>query len=69
MKKLKTLKDLKSIQAAFDHNDHTFGSNWTNTSQLKAEAIKWVKFYRRNILNWREEDFKMFFNITKEDLK
>ncbi len=61
--KLKTLEDLKSIQAAI--ND--FGSTWTNTNQLKQEAIKWYK----KIFQYGEDskEFKKLFNITEEEIK
>lgn len=39
----KTLKDLKRIQAGFNHDDSSFGSSWINEFQLKQEAIKHIK--------------------------
>jgi len=70
--KLKTLKDLKSIATPMN--------NLVSKQELKEEAIKWVKNYRRlrkeandlgaEISYKAKEDVLMeFHNITEEDLK
>ena len=62
--KLKTLKDLKS----------NFGGSVSN-SELRAEAIKWVKKLREEAgsyvyKNLEIQDWiKHFFNLKEEDLK
>ncbi len=65
MTNLKTLKDLKS-------RDVVLGKpyEWTiRESELKAEAIKWVKAGDKSSLtDWRRV-FRSFHNITEEDLK
>ena len=70
MKKLKTLKDMFS----YDPEEHT--AAWHAASQyykkeIKAEAIKWVKFVRKEYdYTDREDQLLMdFFNLTEEDLK
>ncbi len=74
--KLKTLNDLRTIQAAIDD----FGSTWTNTNQLRAETIKWVKDRLEKASKFTppstEFTYNMaqakvmrdFHNITEEDL-
>lgn len=61
MTKLKTLKDLKE-------EDDTepffyFGDD------LKAEAIKWHKEFKKMKRLITIEDWELFFDITEEDLK
>jgi len=64
--KLKTLKDLY---------ENKTDKEIVMVKELRAEAIKWVKGMREDML--RGKDFKMideeafmeFFNITEEDLK
>lgn len=68
--KLKTLKDLKCLDA--DHpslceDDHTYSGK-----ELKAEAIKWVKQEKEDSpVTWRAMTQSMmdFHNITEENLK
>ncbi len=61
--KLKTLKDLNI------DDYRVFCEEAVGKSELKAEAIKWVKDMEDyEIVNW-EENFKDFFNIIEEDLK
>ena len=60
--KLKTLKDIP-ITCKDNHLYH---------NELKAEAIKWVKHYRKRKCRGdkhKAEGFKHFFNITEEDLE
>ena len=73
MVKLKTLKDLelccipKDIDTACKHAHHV----------LKAEAIKWIKFWRSEHYDIKTHSHTLgkisstliFFNITEEDLK
>ena len=56
--KIKTLKDLDLAE----NMDRRI---------IKAEAIKWVKMMMRGRSTFHTyiEDFKMFHNITEEDLK
>ena len=60
MTKLKTLKDLSLTD-----------EHWVSKSQLKAEAINWVKanIVLAGIPVMTAEDFMKFHNITSEDLK
>ena len=51
--KLKTLKDLWPCM----------------DDEIKEEAIKWVKFCRKNKVILGEYHFRDFHNITEEDLK
>lgn len=71
--KLRTLKDLKP-----DKNKTLFTIDVIQISDLKAEAVKWVKTFRnrKKINSYCEHadqaleiNFKDFFNITEEDLK
>lgn len=63
--KLKTLKEIEFSKEDF------FSGNCI--LKLKEEAIKWVKAYE----NWPDNNykrefvklFKLFFNLTEEDLK
>ena len=70
MTKLKTLKD-------FVGNDSTA---LIQVGLLKAEAVKWIKFARKEIKYWEGENdieyeegfieaFKRFFNIKESDLE
>ncbi len=80
MSELKTLKDLKWLDASdfgiLEDNDTVL------VSELKAEAVKWVKDLRQQLRpenlefrEWRagnyaqEEFIKHFFNLTEDDLK
>ena len=71
--KFKTLKDFrKSLDTQAE-----VGIYYTNIvlDMMKAEAIKWVKYWRDldDIPNreneYTDSDFMNFFNITEEDLK
>jgi len=62
--KLKTLKDLKKWKAKHGVRD---GQPYVFYTQLRKEAIKWVKSETETIDI--EEWIKHFFNITEEDLK
>jgi|GEM_PF-2439237 len=61
MTELKTLNDLTPV------------GNFAKIFKLeiKAEAIKWIKFYGEiNLIDYNVRDFiKRFFNITEEDLE
>ena len=60
MNELKTLKDLEyEVEESIAEFKET----------LKAEAVKWVKEYRKHGELMITEDFKHFFNLTEEDLK
>ena len=62
MTELKTLKDL---------TDEGYGNVWLiNARELKAEAVKWVKFYvQLGIFDEQIGWIKYFFNLTEEDLE
>ena len=65
--KLKTLKDMEC-----KGETHGFRERWISETELKAEAVKWVKKnfnkdWSDNDLNYL--DWMEFFNITEEDLK
>ena len=67
--KLKTLKD---IYDGYDDERR----NLIDKEELKAEAVKWVKYYDKkreesgNLRGeWEKNWIKHFFNLTKEDLK
>lgn len=65
-KPLKTLKDLKKNMIKADDIDDM----WVSQLELKAEAIKWVKFYRTYVgRKLTEKDFMRFHNVKEEDLK
>lgn len=61
MTELKTLKDMRTDE---DDVDNAFFE-----SELRAEAIKWIKFYNKNHEFSRCYALMDFFNITEEDLK
>jgi len=73
-KELKTLKDFEFEIKSSDGNTIK-----RNLSDLKTEAVKWVKDIRNSIpsTSQKKEDIrcfseswiKHFFNITEEDLK
>lgn len=70
--KLKTLKDLKKhYEEYYDeeviNNVHTWKNPKVLISDLKQEAIKWVK--EKRSVNNDMEDFMEFHNITGEDLR
>ena len=66
-KELKTLKDLRILDI------DEYENSYVSISQLKAEAVKWIKAYldekqtdKRH--GWiLAEEFKEFFNITEEE--
>ena len=75
--KLKTLKDL-----GWDERGKNDEEDWLVTKkELRAEAVKWVKLWKKNQKNysktriswWRIEGkincFQVFFNLTEEDLR
>ncbi len=59
MTNLKTLKDLVA-------KDMALGEFTVSEGDLKAEVIKWVKFFGIEPETFR---LRQFFNITSEDLK
>ena len=62
--KLKTLKDLTKFK------DKSYSDEFAYLeSDLKQEAIKWVKFYEGNNDIAAAGAIGHFFNITKEDLE
>jgi len=79
--KLKTLKDLER----YTHEPTRSYQNRKNTGnvvkvvridKLKAEAVKWVKYYDKrredsgNLRGeWEKNWIKYFFNLTEEDVK
>jgi len=82
---LKTLKDLKIFKwndEEYENMDIT-NEEYSNgkegrllredsvrLSDLKAEAVKWVKEYMDNeIEEFQIGDWMLFFNLTEEDLK
>ena len=81
MTKLKTLKDFvdsKSIMAKFNKDGTKIEDTFISTTDLKAEAVKWINHWRSidqhcvkcDVWNEkRQEDMMFFFNITEEDLK
>ena len=64
MTELKTLKDLRK---EFISNDKDF----VFVDELKAEAVKWGKYFKENIdcTFFVDDWIKHFFNLTKEELK
>ena len=69
--KLKTLKDMNS-KLYITKEDEDNDVRWIKRDELKAEAVKWVKFYRKRdgLDDWeRAEGLMEFNNITEEDLK
>ncbi len=81
MKNLKTLKDLEYTALKSEAKDKSIPTEdclLVRATDLKQEAIKWVKHYKFNekISNVSKpyfhgcwETLMEFFNITKEDLK
>lgn len=70
--KLKTLKDLKGSDIIINFGGEQFKDKILFCSNLKSEAIKWVKFFRKTGIpskHTMENDFTAFFNLTSEDLK
>ena len=70
--KLKTLKDLEVEELDDGYVDEPDIKELVYKKELKAEAVKWVKVYRKdgNSLSKQiAEEFMEFFNITEEDLK
>jgi hypothetical protein len=73
MTELKTLKDLDYITSCTDwkgEDERIF----IGEEELKAEAIKWVKFYLNGNFSQEFKDgagsfIGGFFNLTEEDLK
>jgi len=63
---LKTLKDLES-----DCFCNVFGKDIISQKELKAEAIKWVKFYSKDPEDENAQFIRMwiwkFFNLTEKD--
>ena len=60
MNKLKTLKDLKHYL--------NYDMEQIEIKELKAEAVKWVKYIKENGGKVTDENFMMkFFNLSKED--
>ena len=57
--KLKTLKDL----------ERKANPDFVYSKELKTEAIKWVKEFKKRKMKMCGFDFKRFFNITEKDLK
>ena len=76
MKELKTLKDFKATEWNSEHTKKF--EDWVKISELKAEAIKWIKLIEKDcpdryehylgeiygLVNW----IKDFFNIKEEEL-
>ena len=58
---LKTLKDL-NLACGEDIDDAVY------IDELKAEAIKWVKHWKKYSYNNKADAIMEFFNITEEDL-
>ena len=78
MTKLKILEDLRATKWKNNHTKEV--EDWVKIDELKAEAIKWIKFWITNEKNHasKKEDiyaqgkldaFADFFNLTKKDLK
>lgn len=65
------LKTLKELDMETDLDRH-FGDRAVSTEKLRAEAIKWVKFYEERVDSPAKEVkvwIMHFFNLTEEDLK
>ena len=82
MTELKTLKDIREkIEVKFYDNGHAdfngsiaerqISYEWIKRETLKAEAVKWVKYYlEETIYEYSSVELLMkFHNITEEDLK
>ncbi len=69
--KLKTLKDIE-VRCDFNHITEDYeDTDYIHIDDLRQEAIKWVKHFRKFRINSKhtmENDFTKFFNITEEDL-
>lgn len=76
MTELKTLKDLEDEQSDYGYGNEIY----VRRDELKAEAIKWVKFYSGEYKLVKKYGYKYnkskivrmwmkFFNLTEEDLK
>jgi len=63
--KLKPLKDIKQHFVECNDCGEETGNAMIETKQIKQEAIKWVK--ERHTGDWFLL-FRLFFNITEEDL-
>jgi hypothetical protein len=74
---LKTLKDIEHNKIMIDETirngkviDHEL---FISQKLLKQEAIKWVKFYSKDLEDENAQFIRMwiwkFFNLTEEDLK
>ena len=61
--KLKTLKDIE--KEVYEK----MGISLIHPGKIKAEAIKWVKYFRKIPDSIEEDKFMEFHNITEEDLK
>ena len=66
MIELKTLEDLESEIYGLGHEK---AEPKVKISDLKAEAIKWVKLFLEQGEIQSAIDFQNFFNLTVEDLK
>lgn len=66
MIEFKTLKDLAYNILVLDKDTEV-----VSKELLKAEAVKWVKYYRNHKMNHNTEAkaLMIFHNITEEDLK
>ena len=64
---LKTLKDIEKC-GIVPCNGNLHQKSVTSR-ELKAEAVKWVKYTDENCMCMLRQDFMMFFNLTDEDLK
>jgi len=75
MTKLKTLKDLKQYMCE-NHIKKGLWHRAVTKEELKAEAVKWVKFrFKGEVFEDHVtgelgiNNFMEFFNLTEEDLK
>jgi len=66
MTEFKTLKDLGREYVSATGREPL---ERVDVKDLKAEAVKWVKFYDREAEPARANAIMDFFNITEEDLK
>lgn len=66
MTELKTLKDIEGVDY---RNINTNIARLLLPSDLRAEAVKWIKFYDDDKKGLMRECFMSFFNITEEDLE
>lgn len=64
MTELKTLKDCNLIYGAYQQGNRML--NMIDYDEVKEEAIKWIKEMNKHCcINM----FKLFFDLTEEDLK